>query len=270
MVNLAHDYRLPTAEELPDSDETPVDNELQNDLPNFLLNLLRLIWRDRQDWFFGVDMGIYHDPKSRTPIIPDGFLSLGVERYKGGARRLSYVLWEENYTMPIMALEIVSQTYNGEYEAKLKQYQAMGILYYVVFNPLSNKKRRTRKQRQGLEVYKLISGSYQLQEGETMVWLPEIGLGIGYEEQSSGGWLGEWLYWYNEEGDRYQTAEERYQTSEERYQNAEERYQTAEERYQTAEERYQTAQELVAQERQEKEKLARYLRSIGINPDEIS
>jgi Uma2 family endonuclease len=71
MVNLAHDYHLPTAEELPDSDETPMDNELQNDLPNFLLNLLRLIWRDglrptggdRQDWFFGVDMGIYHDPK---------------------------------------------------------------------------------------------------------------------------------------------------------------------------------------------------------------
>jgi hypothetical protein len=61
------------------------------------------------------------------------------------------------------------------------------------------------------------------------------------KEQSFGGWLGEWLFWYNEEGDRYQTAEERYQTSE----------------------------ELMAQERQEKEKLARYLRSIGINPDEI-
>jgi Uma2 family endonuclease len=235
MVNLAYDYdRLPTAEELPHSDDTPVDNELQNDLPNFLLNLLRLIWSDRQDWFFGVDMGIYHDPKSRTPIIPDGFLSLGVERYKGGNKRLSYVLWEEKYTMPIMALEVVSQTYNGEYEAKLKQYQSMGILYYVVFNPLIGKKRRTRKQRQGLEVYKLISGSYQLQPGEKMVWLPEIGLGIGYEEQSSGGWLGEWLYWYNEEGDRYQTAEE-----------------------------------LVAQERQEKDRLAMYLRSIGINPDEI-
>ncbi len=257
MVNLVYDYdRLPTAEELPHSDETPVDNELQNDIPNFLLNLLRLIWGDRQDWFFGVDMGIYHDSKSRTPIIPDGFLSLGVELHKGGAKRLSYVLWEENYIMPILALEVVSQTYNGEYEAKLKQYQSMGILYYVVYNPLSGK-RGMHKQRQRLAVYKLISGKYQLQlqQDLPMVWLPEIGLGIGYESQSSGAWLGEWLYWYNEEGDRYQTAEERYQT--------------AEERYQTAEERYQTAEELVVQERQEKEKLARYLRSIGINPDEI-
>ena len=247
MVNLFYDYHLPTAEELPDSDETPVDNELQNDAPNFLLNLLRLIWADRQDWYFGVDMGIYHDPQRRTPIVPDGFLSLGVERHKGENGRLSYVLWEENYQMPILALEIVSQTYNGEYEAKLSQYQAMGILYYVVYNPFSGR-RGIHKQRQRLEVYKLISGVYQLQEGTTMVWLPEIGLGIGCEEQSSGGWLREWLYWYNEQGDRYQTAEERYQT---------------------AEERYQTAEELVAQERQEKEKLVIYLRSIGINPDEI-
>ncbi len=272
MINLAYDYdRLPTAEELPHSDETPVDNELQNDLPNFLLNLLRLIWSDglrptggeRQDWFFGVDMGIYHDPQSRTPIIPDGFLSLGVERYKGGNRRLSYVLWEENYIMPILALEVVSQTYNGEYEAKLIQYQTMGILYYVVYNPLSGK-RGMHKQRQRLAVYKLISGSYQLQlqQDFPMVWLPEIGLGIGYENQSSGAWLGEWLYWYNEEGDRYQTAEERYQT-------AEERYQTAEELVVQERRAKEQAEAIADQARQEKERLARYLRSIGINPDQI-
>ncbi len=248
MVNLAYDYdRLPTAEELPHSDETPVDNELQNDIPNFLLNLLRLIWSDRQDWFFGVDMGIYHDPKSRIPIIPDGFLSLGVEHYKEGNRRLSYVLWEENHTMPIMALEVVSQTYNSEYEAKLKQYQSMGILYYVVYNPLSGK-RGMHKQRQRLAVYKLISGAYQLQPGEKMVWLPEIGLGIGYEEQSSGIWLGEWLYWYNEEGDRYQTAEEL----------------LGQERRAREQERREKEQTL-----QEKERLVAYLRSIGVNPDQI-
>lgn len=31
------------------------------------------------DWFFGVDMGIYYDP-DQPAIIPNGFLSLGVER----------------------------------------------------------------------------------------------------------------------------------------------------------------------------------------------
>lgn len=48
--------RLPTSDELPDSDDTPVDNEEQNFLPNLLLLLLKYIWKTRQDWFFGVDM----------------------------------------------------------------------------------------------------------------------------------------------------------------------------------------------------------------------
>jgi len=233
MVNLAYDHHLPTAAELPHSDETPVDNELQNDIPNFLLNLLRLIWVDRQDWYFGVDMGIYHDPNRKTPIVPDGFLSLGVERQKGESGRLSYVLWEEDYKMPILVLEVVSQTYNGEYDTKLQAYQALGVLYYVVYNPLSGR-RGAYKQRQSLEVYKLSSGEYQLQQGVPMVWLPEIGLGLGCDRRTSGGWLREWVYWYNEQGDRYQTTEE-----------------------------------LMLQERQEKERLATYLRSLGINPEEI-
>ena len=61
MITGPPEYRqLPTAEDLPDSDETSVDNELQNDIPNMLLNLLRSIWGDRQDWFWGVNMGIYY------------------------------------------------------------------------------------------------------------------------------------------------------------------------------------------------------------------
>ena len=53
---------LPSSEELPDSDDTPVDNELQNLIPNLLETILALIWSERTDWFFGVDMGIYHTP----------------------------------------------------------------------------------------------------------------------------------------------------------------------------------------------------------------
>jgi Uma2 family endonuclease len=61
MVTILSEYQqLPTAEDLPDSDETPVDNELQNDIPNLLLQMLRSLWANRNDWFFGVDMGIYY------------------------------------------------------------------------------------------------------------------------------------------------------------------------------------------------------------------
>ena len=43
------------------------------------------------DWFFAVDMGIYHNPYEPA-IVPDGFLSLGVERFYDENLRRSYVL----------------------------------------------------------------------------------------------------------------------------------------------------------------------------------
>lgn len=52
----------------------------------------------------------------RVPVVPDGFLSLGVERRKGGGSRKSYVVWEEQEIVPILALEVVSQTYGEEYK----------------------------------------------------------------------------------------------------------------------------------------------------------
>lgn len=57
MLDLKH---LPTSDELPCSDDTPVDNEDQNWIPNLLLFLLEYLWKDRSDWYFGVDMGVYH------------------------------------------------------------------------------------------------------------------------------------------------------------------------------------------------------------------
>lgn len=47
---------LPSTQELPCSDDTPVDNEDQNLLPNLLLFSLAILWSERMDWYFGVDM----------------------------------------------------------------------------------------------------------------------------------------------------------------------------------------------------------------------
>jgi hypothetical protein len=41
------------------------------------------------------------------------------------------------------------------------------------------------------------------------VWLPEIGLALGYEQGEYTAWVREWLYWYDQSGNRYLTAEER-------------------------------------------------------------
>ncbi len=56
MMLLQYDrnQNLPTAKDLPDSDDTPVDNQLQHLIPGLLEAILALIWSERMDWFFGV------------------------------------------------------------------------------------------------------------------------------------------------------------------------------------------------------------------------
>jgi hypothetical protein len=103
----------------------------------------------------------------------------------------------------------------------------MGVLYYVVYNP-------QRRRKAPLEVYRLVDDEYVLESGEP-VWLPEIGLGIGKERGTYQGITREWLYWYDEQGQRLLTPEERIVQAEQRAAMLEER-----------------------------------LRSLGINPDSLS
>lgn len=220
---------LPSSEELPDSDDTPVDNELQDLIPGLLKAILALEWQDRWDWFFGVDMGIYYDPE-QPAIVPDGFLSLGVQRFtdvgeafsEGVDLRLSYVLWEERQ-LPILVLEIVSQKYRGEYSRKKQMYADLGVLYYVVYSS-----RRRKKPR--LEVYRLVHKEYVLQPLDNPVWLGEIGLGIGRDRGTYQGITREWLYWYNEQGQRLLTPEERILEAQQQVREVEERARRLEER----------------------------------------
>jgi Uma2 family endonuclease len=229
---------LPSAEDLPDSDETPVDNELQELIPALLKSILLMLWEERMDWLFAIDMGIYTDP-DQPPIVPDAFLSLGVERCYDEELRPSYVLWDEQ-VVPSLAIEIVSPTYRNEYTTKLDRYAAMGVLYYVIYSS-----RRRRKPK--LEVHKLINGTYQLQFGSP-VWMPEIGLGIGYERENYAGVTREWLYWYDETGKRYLTPNERIEQESQRAQQESLRAVRSEQRV---------------------EELTRRLRELGVDPDSL-
>jgi Uma2 family endonuclease len=206
MVASDRHITLPTSDELPCSDDTPVDNEDQNFLPNYLLFLLELMWKERNDWYFGVDMGIYHTTgvSPKVPVVPDGFLSLGVSRRKPGNKsRKSYVVWEEADTVPIWVLEMVSWTPGGEYDDKLAIYQKLGVLYYAIYNP----EYWQRERHQPLEIYKLVEGEYRLQLGEPY-WMPEVGLAIGRTQAVVGGVEREILAWFDQQGRRYLSAEE--------------------------------------------------------------
>ncbi|PSB56582.1 Uma2 family endonuclease [Chamaesiphon polymorphus] len=241
---------LPTADELPCSDDTPVDNELQELIPSLLKSILQILWVDRLDWFFGIDMGIYYHPE-QPPIVPDGFLSLNVERFYDEDLRPSYVLWEEEVA-PILVLEVVSNTIGGEYTTKLVRYAQMGVLYYVIYNP---KRRRKAK----LEIYKLVNGSYELQAANPL-WMPEIGLGIGNERVNYGGLTRDWLYWYDESNQRYTSPSEQIELER---QKATVESQRADSESQRANLESQRAD----LENQRADRLAAQLRALGIEPE---
>jgi Uma2 family endonuclease len=235
---------LPSTEELPCSDDKPVDNEDQNFLPNVLLFLLSSIWAERFDWYFGADMAIYHTTGQnvRIPVVPDGFLSLGVERQKGGKSRRSYAVWEENQIVPILTLEMVSHTPGHEYDEKMEIYAKLGVVYYLVYNP----EFWQRDKHQPFEVYKLdVNGKYQLQIGEPY-WMPEVGLGIGRYRGILNGIERELLAWFDRNDNRYLMPEESVQLERQIAQTERQRAQA---------------------EKQRADRLAAQLRDLGIDPN---
>lgn len=233
---------FPTEFDLPDSDDQPVDNELQLLLPILLRAILALLWADRNDWFLGVNLGLYYDPK-QPAIGPDSFLSLGVPRVRpNGKLRLSYLVWQEN-VMPQWVLEIVSQKYGGEYDGKMRDYANLGILYYTIYNP--NHWRRDRHD--PFEVYRLINGRYVRQTGDP-IWIPEIGLGIGVESGTHEGITQNWLYWYDEQGNRYPAPEDAIMFERNRAERAEQQ---------------------LEEERRSRQALFEKLRQMGIDPDQL-
>jgi Uma2 family endonuclease len=228
---------LPSTEELPCSDDTPVDNEDQNFLPNVLLFLLSSIWEERFDWYFGADMAIYHTTGKnvRIPVVPDGFLSLGVERQKGGKSRRSYAVWEENEIVPIFTLEMVSHTPGNEYDEKMETYAKLGVLYYLIYNP----EFWQRDKHQPFEIYKLDpERKYQLQSGEPY-WMPEVGLGIGRYLGVMNGIDRELLAWFDRSNTRYLMPEESVRLE----------------------------RQIAQAERQRADRLAAQLRDLGIDPN---
>ena len=192
---------LPTAEELPETAHKPVESQLQILVANLLEEILAWLWQNRSDWFWGINMGVYYDPE-KSAIVPDGFLSLGVERLTRAGGRLSYVIWQEG-KVPLLALEYVSKTYGQEYDSKKDEYASIGVLYYAIYNPEYHR----RDKHNPFEVYRLVDGQYVLQYGEPLL-IPEIGLGIGRAQGTYRAWTREWLYWYDQNGNQLSTPAE--------------------------------------------------------------
>mgnify|MGYP002467655664 FL=1 len=215
---------LSIMEELPYKDGKAVYSEIQVLIAHLLKSILAHIWANRNDWFFGINIRLYYSPEEKA-ITLHGFLSVGVERIKKQNLPLSCVNWEENRVVPLLAIEVVWKTPGGEYKEKKRKYAQCGILYYVIYAPV-----RVRKPK--LTLYRLNrEKKYELQE-DNPLWMPEIRLGIGTGVGTFQGITREWLYWYNQKGNRYPTIEEAQKRERQARQRAEARRQQFEARRQ--------------------------------------
>ncbi|MDF5727010.1 MAG: hypothetical protein PUP92_02990, partial [Rhizonema sp. PD38] len=86
-------------------------------------------------------------------------------------------------------------------------------------------------------------------------WMPEVELGIGRYQGVIGGISQQFLSWYDKSGNRYLTSDEQAQL---------ERTRAEQERTRAEQERTRAEQE-----RTRVEHLAQYLRSLGIDPDNL-
>jgi hypothetical protein len=256
-------------------DDTPVDNfqsELQQRLlvePIYSAKALSL------PILAAANVGLFYKLKG-DPIVPDMMLSLGVQRPADFSERRnrSYFVWEFG-KVPEVCIEIVSNAegdelilskksqQKGKVASKKDIYAQIGVSYYVVFDPLQQIQGEQEMNGALLRVWTIspigyteLTPSQGISNIGEFIWLEGVGLGLtlwegSYEEDL----LRLWLRWCDQDGQVVPTGAEGQAFERQR---AEQEHQRAEQERQRAE-----------QERQRAERLENYLRSQGIDPNQL-
>ncbi len=226
------------------SDEPPLETDFHRDQIDLLIRLLKHWWRERQDFYISGNLTVYYNTqqlKSRDFRGPDVFVVLGTEKKD----RRSWAIWDEGGKYPNVVIELLSSsTARVDKGAKKTLYQDVWRLpEYYWFHP------------ETLEFagFHLVDGRYEtitpVEDGR----LPseQLGLQLGiYDRQ---------LRWFTAAGELIPLPEEvEHQRAEQERQRAEQERQRAEQERQRAE-----------QEQQARERLEAYLRSQGIDPDQL-
>jgi Uma2 family endonuclease len=277
-------------------DNKPVDNFQSEEQQRLLVEPLYISPVLPRPFLAAANVGLFYQLRAE-PIVPDAFLSLGVQRAADFSQKKnrSYFVWEFG-KVPDVCIEVVSNKYGNELTlskraqaegitmSKKDIYALIGVRYYVVFDPLQLIQREADMNGALLRVWVISPEGYTeltsldgITDVGASIWLNGVGLGLTL-------WLGEyeesisrlWLRWCDQSGQviptgteameiqRQLTETERQLTEAER-QRAESEHQRAEAERQRAESEHQHV--MLANERVER--LADRLRSLGVNPDEI-
>jgi Uma2 family endonuclease len=264
---------LPDHKQLPDSDGTFVKNFQEHPqsivLTSSIAPVLEKLHPDGR-YCIGQDSGIYWrlmEPPEKGAEAPDWFYVPNVSPLLDGEYRRSYVLWKE-FVAPLIAIEFVSGNGAEERDAtppsetekagKFWVYeQAIRIPFYVIFDAW----------RDHLEAYQLLNGRYvKMQPNNRGHYdIPPMGVEIGLKLERDVSWL----RWWDDFGNLLLTGDERAIAEKQARLDAEAIANQQKTIAAQATLAQQQAEAIADQERQQKEKLANYLRSLGINPDEV-
>ncbi|MBD2488096.1 Uma2 family endonuclease [Aulosira sp. FACHB-615] len=258
------------------SDEPEMETSLHYAQLLLLVTCLEWLWRDQNDYFIGANLTIYFSRqqlRNRDFRGPDFFLVKDTEKRP----RNSWVVWEEDGRYPDLIIELLSEsTANIDRNLKKSLYEnRFHTPEYFWFSPES------------LEFagFELIGNKYQQIEpdGRGWCWSEVLGLYLGVENAK--------LRYFTPEGDLVPTPEEAalnlqqqaiaaYQQAVEAQQQAVEAQQQAVEAQQQAVEAQQQAVEVqqqlsdtelrLQQEQERSQRLAEYLRSLGVDPDTMT
>jgi Putative restriction endonuclease/Helicobacter pylori protein of unknown function (DUF874) len=268
-LNITYE-KLPAHYQLEDE---PVENTGQPLIAGTLREILELTDFITPEMLIASNFGICVTVNKQLIIkAPDWVYVPKVKPLAISSDRRSYTpnLEGEN---PAVVMEFLSETDGGEYSNKHTYPYGKWFFYerllkvptYIIFEPVDG----------SLEVYHLRDEKYQLATGNDigLYWIESMGLYLGVWFGTKEERTGYWLRWWDKNTIMLPTAvekiaQERLKTEEK---IAQERLKTEQERLKAEQERLKTEQERLKaeQERLKTEKLAAYLRSQGINPDDI-
>ncbi len=243
------------------SDEPEMESSLHYMQLLLLVTCLEWLWRDREDFFIGANLTIYFSReqlKSRDYRGPDFFLVKDTEKRP----RPSWVIWEEDGQYPNVIIELLSPSTEAvDRGLKKTLYQdRFRTPEYFWFSPETLE----------FQGFRLVRAQYEgiLPNEQGWLWSQELGLYLGIE--------GRHLRYFTVTGDRVltpeETAEAEAQRAEAEAQRAEAEAQRAEAEAQRAEaeaQRADLAEERAEAELQRANRMAEYLRSLGLDPEQL-
>lgn len=249
----------PQVEDLVTEDDTPVDSIFSEKQQRLLTESLYSSWQPESPFIALANVGLFYALK-KPPLVPNVLVSLDVTLPEDiwVKRHRSYFLWEYGKP-PEVVIEIVPNQKGHELEHKLKEYALIGIPYYVVLDP------EQQLSPNLLHCYQLNHLGYVEM---TKPWLPKVGLGLQlweglYEEREE-----TWLRWIDSSGNLILTGAEQAQQAQKRVEQ--QRAEQAEQRSEQAEQRAEWAEQRAERAKQRAEQLADYLRTLGIDPNQIN